>query len=282
MSDIVREFAWSTERTQLVERRGGPLPPPMPDGPPLTILDIGAQVLEGEDDPFRPLLANGGCRVIGVEPLEETHEARLRHDPGWEMLPHFAGDGSRRTFFETESGSTSSLYEPNQDAIRDFTGLAEICTVASVREVGTVRLDDVVHEPVHLLKLDVQGGELDVLRGAEGLLTGALVVHAEVEFFPIYRGQPLFDAVFRFLTDHGFELFDLPRRFRYSYQPEIDRLERLLWGDAVFIPDRDRVDELALEDTRRLARIMHDAYGATGFTRWLLDRFDSRSTPNGV
>ncbi len=276
---IVREFAWSTERAQLTARLTRPLPPPLPDGPALTILDIGAQALEGEDDVFRPLLDGGGCKVIGVEPLEDTHGERLRRDPSWTLLPHFAGDGSRRTFHRTEPSSSSSLYEPNLDRLGDFEGLAEIVTVVELVEVQTTRLDDVVHERVDMLKLDVQGAELDVLRGAERLLEDILVVHAEVEFFPIYKAQPLFDDIFGFLAERGFELFDLPRLVRYSYGGASQHPERLLWADAVFIPNRSRIDQLDDPGTYRLARILHDAYGAVGFGRWLVDKLAQRRNP---
>lgn len=276
LSDIVEEFVFSPESLQRLEQRAHALPPAIPNGAALTILDIGAQRVEGEVDPFRPLLDGGNCRVIGIEPLEATHQDRLNEDPDWTLLPYFAGDGSTRTFYETEWGPTSSLYAPNLTGISDFTGLAEISTVAKTTEVQTRRLDDVFDEDVHFLKLDVQGGELDVLKGAVGLLTKVLVIHTEVEFYPMYQDQPLFDDVSRFLLEHGFELFDLPRLIKYSYQPAAEPLERLLWGEAVFIPTRDRIDQLDRQGTRRLARIMHDAYGAMGFSRWLLERFESR------
>lgn len=276
LSDIVEEFAVSPESLQRLERRRRELPSPMPNGAALTILDIGAQRLEGEADPFRPLLDGGNCRVIGVEPLEATHQDRLIEDPEWTLLPYFAGDGSSRTFYETEWGPTSSMYVPNLSGISDFTGLAEICTVAKTTEVQTRRLDEVIDEDVHFLKLDVQGGELDVLKGAVVLLKNVLVIHAEVEFYPMYRDQPLFGDVSSFLFEHGFELFDLPKLIKYSYQPTAEPLERLLWGEAVFIPARERIDQLDRQGTRRLARIMHDVYGATGFSRWLLERYESR------
>lgn len=57
-----------------------------------------------------------------------------------------------------------------------------------------------------LLKLDVQGGELDALRGAGRLLSLADHVYAEVSFVPLYEGQPLAPAIVAHLAGHGFGL----------------------------------------------------------------------------
>jgi FkbM family methyltransferase len=275
LDQVVRRFADSDERVQLEERRPLALPTPWLGGPPLTIVDVGAQPLEFEDDVYRPLLDGGGCEVVGFEPLEDGQKARLARDGGWRLLTDFVGDGSRRTFYETAWGPQSSLYEPDLDTMGDFDGMAEV-SVAGTRQVDTVRLDDVIDGAVDLLKLDVQGGELDVLRGASRVLGDVLAVHVEVEFIPIYRSQPLFDDVFRSMVAAGFELFDLPRLERCRYLGSRGRADRLVWAEAVFIPSRVRLDRLDAERTLRLARIMRDAYGALDFCEWLLARLDRR------
>ena len=57
-------------------------------------------------------------------------------------------------------------------------------------QVPMVRLDDEIHERVHLLKVDTQGHELAVMKGAEGIIRkyGIDVIH--IEFAPgLIRGQ---------------------------------------------------------------------------------------------
>lgn len=82
---------------------------------------------------------------------------------------------------------------------------------------------------IDLLKLDVQGGELDVLTGASDVLTRTSVVESEVEFNPVYLDQPLFGDIDRHLRDRGFTLWRLGGLVHYG----------LRWADDGFdLPDR--------------------------------------------
>jgi hypothetical protein len=65
--------------------------------------------------------------------------------------------------------------------------------------VATLALKDEV-----LLKLDVQGYECHVIRGAEATLRRTRAVIVETSFQPIYEQQPLFGAVYEALTALGF------------------------------------------------------------------------------
>ncbi|WP_165771957.1 FkbM family methyltransferase [Niveispirillum lacus] len=80
-------------------------------------------------------------------------------------------------------------------------------------EVGVLtvpvrRLDDVLSSAdlprPSLLKIDVQGGELDVLKGAEGLLPHLDYIYVEVSFAQFYQGQPLANEVIDHLQARGY------------------------------------------------------------------------------
>jgi FkbM family methyltransferase len=70
-------------------------------------------------------------------------------------------------------------------------------------DVETVRLDDLIDEPVRLLKVDVQGGEASVLRGCEELFSRSAVDIIWVEF----SGDL---GVLELLHENDFVIFDSP------------------------------------------------------------------------
>jgi FkbM family methyltransferase len=59
-----------------------------------------------------------------------------------------------------------------------------------------------------LLKLDVQGFELEVLGGGESVLKQAEVVLLEAALLPYNEGAPLFQEVVRFMAEAGFAVYD--------------------------------------------------------------------------
>lgn len=63
--------------------------------------------------------------------------------------------------------------------------------------------------PPQLIKVDVQGYELEVLRGATEALGSADAVLLEVSFRELYEGQPLAHEVIAFLGDRGFRIADV-------------------------------------------------------------------------
>ena len=56
----------------------------------------------------------------------------------------------------------------------------------------------------NLLKIDVQGLELEVLRGAAPLLGRFAAIYCELSFVELYVGQALADEIVDFLAGHGY------------------------------------------------------------------------------
>lgn len=55
-----------------------------------------------------------------------------------------------------------------------------------------------------LLKIDTQGYDLEVMKGAGDLIKKCVVIYCEVSFRAVYLGSPSYDQVFEFFAEKGF------------------------------------------------------------------------------
>ncbi len=85
-----------------------------------------------------------------------------------------------------------------------------------------------------LMKVDVQGFELDVLAGAETTLQRVDVLIVETSMVELYERQPLFHEVYEFLRARGFV-------FAGSFDQILDPSGgAVLQADAIFLRTTNR------------------------------------------
>jgi FkbM family methyltransferase len=99
-----------------------------------------------------------------------------------------------------------------------------------VIDVDTTTLDETVFEPVRLLKIDVQGGEADVLAGASRVLETTDAVLVELNFIPHYDNEASFAELHDTMLAAGLVLYDMGEPKRSS------ATKALLWTDACYVP----------------------------------------------
>lgn len=104
------------------------------------------------------------------------------------------------SFFAMETGS--SIYSENTTVPRERVTLTTKTLDAVVGRNSNMR-------PPYLLKLDVRGAELDVLRGGKATLDLAEFVILEVSILDYHSGAPVFDEVIAFMKEAGFAIYDI-------------------------------------------------------------------------
>lgn len=99
----------------------------------------------------------------------------------------------------------------------------------AVIEVEQVRIDEVIKESVvDILKLDLQGYELEALKGCEKIFEKLRLITTEIEFVPLYENQPLFGDIDMFLRANNFKLLNL-------YELYTQKDGQLTAGDAIYL-----------------------------------------------
>lgn len=163
------------------------------------------------------------CRMLMVEGLESKAD-RLRQvseQSGGSIDFRIAvlGASHGKPVRWIEMGTGSSALEEHSAYPRD------------VKTTSLSALDELLGPDaprVDFMKLDVQGYELEVLRGAARAMEQAQAVYLEVSLVPVNDGCPLINEVMQFMEAKGFRLLDFCSQTR--------RKDGVLWQtDLMFV-----------------------------------------------
>ena len=250
--------------------------------PQITILDIGASFVPGQQHQFADLVDSGQARLVGFEPIaEECALLNLKKGPNEQYLPYLLGDGTDRTLFITNSAFCSSMLEPNAAVISQFQAYKQMCAIKSKIPMSSTRLDAIeeIGSDVDLIKIDVQGAELEVLSAGLSVLSKTLAIKIEVWFIPFYQGQPLFAEVDQFLRKAGFRFLGLSdfggqklAPFAAKQHGDAFPVSQLIWCDATYV--RDLSSSLDPECHLKMALIYFEIFRAIDFAHFHLSQYD--------
>ncbi|HHP7245434.1 MAG TPA: FkbM family methyltransferase, partial [Elainellaceae cyanobacterium] len=111
-----------------------------------------------------------------------------------------AKDGTQRLNVASENDSSSLLHM--SEIQKSHFGMDEVAEI----EVPIKRLDTLFPNavpPRTLIKVDVQGYELEVLEGAGKLMAQITAVYVEISYIELYLGQASAVDIYKLLTAHG-------------------------------------------------------------------------------
>jgi FkbM family methyltransferase len=197
------------------------------------VLDVGANVGQFGDG-----LLRAGFRgtLVSFEAIPSVHRElvahALRRSESWVVAP-CAALGSRAGKIEINiaGNSVSSSILPMNRTLLDAEPLTQYVDKVMV---DVMRLDELAPTLVPsagtmLIKVDTQGFEMEVLKGATGLLSRTLALQLELSLIPLYAGAPTFVEMVSFVESAGFELYSIVPGFRDK------RSGRLLQVDGFFV-----------------------------------------------
>lgn len=161
------------------------------------------------------------ANFVGFEAdAEECARLNAATPANRQFIPAMLGrENGEVDFHVTREPGSSSIYRPRRSLVERYPPLG-ILNVEQVVRLPCTTLDGALESAgipsTHILKLDAQGAELDILMGGRDALASCCLVDTEVEFNPMYVGQPLFKDVDGFLRANGFMLWRFENLVHYA------------------------------------------------------------------
>ncbi|WP_212003647.1 FkbM family methyltransferase [Chitinophaga sp. HK235] len=191
-----------------------------------TVLDVGANIGQ-----FALAIAHRypQAHVYSFEPVPATYRQLQQHTRKVPAIRTFnfalgSSEGALEFYSNEYSHASSALQvSPEQIQLQPQTARTHKMTVP-VTQLD--HLQDLVLKSPTLLKLDVQGFEQEVLRGATVTLQQIDYLLFETSFIPMYSGEPLFDEMHHFVKSLGFD-FIAPVGFLQSDNLQILQMDLL-------------------------------------------------------
>ncbi len=173
------------------------------------VIDVGAN--RGQ---YAKRLRRAGYRgrIASFEPVPDVFE-RLRaaaaKDPRWSVHPFALGSEETQTRMHVVPGTLSSVLAPTDFGAQRYAQLRE----PAAQPIRVRRLDAVLDEltaglqaPRVYLKLDTQGYDVEVFRGAGARVREFVGMQSEVALMRIYEGMPRLPEALALYEESGFEV----------------------------------------------------------------------------
>ena len=128
-------------------------------------------------------------------------------------------------FYVTSREDSSSLLHPAKAQKEKGIAVKETVIVPTNRLENVLSTDELLRPS--LLKIDVQGAELDVLTGMGKLTEVIDYIYLEISFIELYERQPLFAEIDQFLKSAGYELRGITNAY-------VDRVQGPGQADALY------------------------------------------------
>lgn len=200
-----------------------------------TIVDLGGHI-GGMSLKYHKAFPD--AQIYPFEPFPESYEKLVENTKAFPAIHPIQAASSNHndgsTFFVNTKHDTNSLLKAKPS---DSTTLSRVPTSSHAINVETMTLDSfaLAHgiDHIDILKMDIQGAELQALQGAEGLLKEKKIglIFTEIWFNTQYENQSIYLDLGNYLQQFDYYLSDFFNAYYLG--------DRLGWADAIFLAGKD-------------------------------------------
>ena len=181
-----------------------------------TILDVGANTGQFARQLRKDLAYKG--RIVSFEPINAAFrelEKNASGDPDWSVFNCAMGDSLDEIEINIAGNSTSSSCLDMLSAHLDAAPASGYVgkELVSVKTVDSI-FDEICGPSDKIcLKIDTQGFEEKVIKGALGSLPRIKLIQMEMSLVPLYRDEMTFDQMYNYMVGLGFMLIGVEPGF---------------------------------------------------------------------
>lgn len=215
---LLRRFGWEVQRAENANSEEQILRRMLKVSCADLVLDVGANIGQFGDQLFR---AGFVGTLISFEAIPQVHQRLVCHaqnsNKSWLVAP-CAALGSKRGEIQMNisansvSSSVLSMTGTHLDAApkSHYIG-SQIVNIERLDELAAGYLGP---NAKVMIKVDTQGYEMEVLKGATGLWSRTVALQLELSLSRLYDQAPTFEQMVAFTASHGFEVFGFAPGFR--------------------------------------------------------------------
>lgn len=179
-----------------------------------TILDVGANKGQYAHD-LRQRGWNG--QIVSFEPTSDAYDllvAACARDLKWTAARRAAigSERGRAHINIAENLVSSSLLEINERSVQIEPGVR----FKDKEEIDVIPLDDIINPEwigPYAIKVDTQGFEIEVLKGAKNTLKNTKVIQLEASLYPVYKETPDIGEIFNLMSRLNFRAISIVEGF---------------------------------------------------------------------
>lgn len=195
---------------------------------PTRIIDIGAH--KGEMSKlFHRLWPN--AHIIAIE-ANKDHISTLESLGKW-ITVHHALLGDEEKIVEYYRMTSKYYIDTGNSIYVENTMYFSPGNYETIKKKMSTLDNIIVDKLPHLdiIKMDVQGAELDIIRGGERIINNARILIIEVSILQYNKGAPLFDTIYKELSNRGWVLVDIIEN-HYSTHGDLLQIDIMVIKDG--------------------------------------------------
>jgi FkbM family methyltransferase len=185
---------------------------------PLAVIDIGAYEGHWTTD-FLEVFPDAKILMLEAQKSKEVYLKKMAEqfsNISYSIALLSAEDNKEVVFNENETASHINVLATKDELTK--------------KEINITKTVDTVLEEVKFfnptfLKLDVQGHEIEVLKGASKAISSVEICLLEVTLLSLDDGSPLMLEVMKFMDDKGFQVYDISQFMRRPFDKAMYQMD---------------------------------------------------------